>query len=185
MSTILTYANLESILLNPDIRKGQFIRLDSKTEARATKKSRVTSESFESLFGTSKIFKINSRTVQIGVSYESAVNGRREKEGMESNFVSAGTYGDVENNTIVRKSDGSWNMRVYHVKHNDDNVIWVREDGTELDDILVTRLKAEYLPIPKTSDKQGLDNQVMPLDFKPSSIIGFRMDGEDYLMAHI
>lgn len=184
---ILTNAALETLLLDPSLRKGQFIRLDSKTEARATVKSRTTLEPFASVFGTSKVWKINSRSVQIGVNYEDAVNRRLRKEGEEANFKSEGTYGEVENNTIVRKADGSWNMRVYHVQHPDDTVRWVRDDGTELSPDLVARLKAEFLPKPKPegTGKQGLDNQVMPLDFKPESILAIRMAGVDYIMAHV
>lgn len=183
---ILTNAALETLMLDPTIRKGQFIRLDSKTAARALVKSRKTSEPFAAIFGTSKVWKINSRNVQLRVNYTNAVNGRREKEGLEDNFQSKGTYGEVENDTLVRKPDGSFNVRVYHVKHPDDSVKWVRDDGTELSPDLVARLKAEFLPAPKDGEgRQGLDNEVKPLDFKPESILAFRMAGTDYIMAHV
>jgi hypothetical protein len=184
---ILTNAALETLMLDPTIRKGQFIRLDSKTEARATVKSRTTSEPFAAVFDTSKVWKINSRTVQLRVDYQNAVNGRREKEGLEKNFQSKGTYGEVENDTLVRKPDGSFNVRVYHVKHPDDSVRWLRDDGTELSPDLVARLKAEFLPKPKPEGegKQGLENAVQPLDFKPESILALRMAGVDYIMAHV
>lgn len=183
---ILTNAALETLMLDPTIRRGQFIRLDSKTLAKATVKSRMTSEPFAAVFGTSKVWKINSRNVQLRVNYEKSVNGRREKEGLDANFKSQGTYGEVENDTLVRKSDGSFNVRVYHVKHPDDSVKWVRDDGTELTPDLVARLKAEFLPKPKEGEgKQGLENEVQPLDFKPESILAFRMAGEDYIMAHV
>lgn len=182
---ILTNSQLETLLLDPTLRKGQFIRLDSKTKARALVKSRVTSEPFAAVFGTSTVWKINSRNVQIRIDYENAVNGRREREGKEADFQSQGTYGDLENGTIVRKADGSYNVRVYHVKHPEDSVRWVRDDGTELSADLVKRLKAEYLPAQKDSPKQDLENEVKPLDFLPSSILAFRMSGVDYIMARV
>ena len=184
---ILTNAALETLMLDPSIRKGQFIRLDSKTLARGLVKSRTTLESFASVFGTSKVWKINSRNVQLRVDYQNAVNGRREREGKEGDFKSQGTYGLVENDTLVRKADGSFNVRVYHVKHPDDTVKWVRDDGTELSPALVARLKAEFLPKPKPEGegKQGLENEVKPLDFMPESILAFRMAGTDYIMAHV
>jgi hypothetical protein len=184
---ILTNAALETLMLDPTLRKGQFIRLDSKTAARGTVKSRITGEAFASVFGSAKVWKINSRNVQIRIDYENAVNGRREREGMEGDFKSEGTYGDVQNGTLVRKADGTFNLRVYHVKHPDDSVRWVRDDGTELSPALVARLKAEFLPKPKPEGegKQGLDNEVKPLDFKPESILAFRMAGTDYIMAHV
>ena len=182
---VLTNAALETLMLDPSIRRGQFIRLDSKTAARALVKSRTTGESFASIFGTSKVWKINSRNVQLRVDYQNAVNGRREREGLEKNFQSEGTYGEVQNDTLVRKADGSFNVRVYHVKHPDDTVKWVRDDGTELTPDLVSRLKAEFLPVQKDSPKQGLENEVKPLDFKPDSILAFRMAGVEYIMAHV
>ena len=96
-------------------------------------------------------------------------------------------YGEVENDTLVRKADGSFNVRVYHVKHPDDSVRWLRDDGTELSPDLVARLKAEFLPKPKPEGegKQGLENAVQPLDFKPESILALRMAGVDYIMAHV
>lgn len=186
MSVILTNAALETLMLDPTIRKGQFIRLDSKTVAKTTVKSRKTLEPFALVFGTSKVYKINSRNVQLRCNYEDSVNGRREKEGKAGDFQSQGTYGQVENDTLVRKADGSFNVRVYHVKHPDDSVKWVREDGTELSPDLVARLKAEFLPAPKDGEgKQGLENAVQPLDFKPESILAFRMAGTDYILAHV
>lgn len=182
---VLTNAALETLMLDPSIRRGQFIRLDSKTAARALVKSRTTGESFASIFGTSKVWKINSRNVQLRVDYQNAVNGRREREGLEKNFQSEGTYGEVQNDTLVRKADGSFNVRVYHVKHPDDTVKWVRDDGTELTPDLVSRLKVEFLPVQKDSPKQGLENEVKPLDFKPDSILAFRMAGVEYIMAHV
>lgn len=183
---VLTNAALETLLLDPTIRRGQFIRLDSKTLVRGTVKSRTTSEPFASVFGTSKVWKINSRNVQLRVDYQNAVNGRREREGKEKNFQSQGTYGEVENDTLVRKADGSFNVRVYHVKHRDDTVKWVRDDGTELSPALVASLKAEFLPQSKEGEgKQGLENKVQPLDFKPDSILAFRMAGMEYVMAHV
>lgn len=183
---ILTHRELETLLLDPNLRKGQFIRLDSKTQARALVKSRTTGGSFATVFNSGKVWKINSRNVQLRVDYENAVNSRRDREGKESDFKSKGTYGEVENNTIVRKEDGSYNVRVYHVKHPDDSVRWVRDDGTELSPELVARLKVEFLPPPKKeSATQALDNEVQPLDFKPESILAFRMAGTDYIMAHV
>lgn len=182
---VLTNAALETLMLDPSIRRGQFIRLDSKTAARALVKSRTTGESFASIFGTSKVWKINSRNVQLRVDYQNAVNGRREREGKEKDFQSEGTYGEVQNDTLVRKADGSFNVRVYHVKHPDDTVKWVRDDGTELTPALVSRLKVEFLPVQKDSPKQGLENEVKPLDFKPESILAFRMAGVEYIMAHV
>lgn len=182
---ILTNAGLETLLLDPNLRKGQFIRLDSKTLARATVKSRLTSEPFAAIFGTSKVWKINSRQVQIGVDYAKVVNARREREGKEADFKSEGTYGEMEGLALLRMKDGGFQVRVFHVKHPDDKVRWVRDDGTELSPELVARLKAEFLPPHKESPKQDLENEVQPLNFKPESILAMRIAGTEYIMAHV
>lgn len=186
MSTILTYGELEKIMLSPELPKGQFIRLDSRTEAKATVKSRKTLESFEKVFGCQKVYKINSRQVQLKVDYENAVNGRREKEGLEGDFKSQGTYGTVENNTIVRKNEDQWYLRVFHVKNPLDKVKWVRDNGEELTPDLVKRLENEFLPLPKEGKgKQELENEVKPLNFKSDSILAIRMNGVEYIMARV
>lgn len=182
---VLTNSGLESLLLDLDSKAGQFIRLDSKTLVKGTVKSRTTLEPFASVFGTAKVWKINSRQVQIGLDYQKVVNTRREREGKEADFKSEGTYGEMETKCLLRREDGSFQMRVYHVKHPDDKVRFVRDDGTELSPVLVERLKSEFMPPKKESPKQDLENEVQPLNFKPESILALRISGMEYVMAHV
>lgn len=186
-SVILTRPELEALLIRMDKENaGQNIRMESKTVGRATKNSRTTGESFESVFQCAKVWKIASQTFQVGCDYEKVVNAHRAKEGLEKDFKSEGTYGEMETRTLLRKDDGSFQMRVFSNGVDASKNRWVRDDGTELTPDLVARLRAEFLPIRKEeAPKQGVEKTVQPRNFAPDSIIGFRVAGMEYVMARI
>lgn len=184
---ILTRPDFENLLVKMDKENaGQKIRLESRTQARANKKSRDTSEAFASVFGTSTVWKITSSNYRIGCDYEKVVNAHRDREGLEKDFKSQGTYGEMETRTLLRKEDGTFQMRVFVDKDDVPSVRWVRDDGTELSPALVSRLKAEFLP-PRKDDakKQGVEDVVKPRNFACESILGFRLAGVEYTMARV
>ena len=185
---LLTNNDLETLLLDLQGKPATFVRLESKTKARATVKSRTTLEPFYSVFGTDTVWKVDSRTVLLNASYEKVVNRRREKEGLEGDFESKGTYGNMIGKCLIEKDDGAKNVRFYYIPRKDDVARWVRADGTLLSPDLVERLKKEFLPVQKEgSGRQGLEsaNAFRPLDFKMESIRSLRMKGVEYIMAGV
>jgi hypothetical protein len=183
--TILTTPDLEALLFKLDKENaGQGIRMESRTIARGRKTSSVTGESKWEVFGSENIWKISSQNYKIGQDYENVVNIRRDREGVEGEFKSQGTYGNMEARTILRMKDGSFQMRVFVEGTDKSKNRWVRDDGTELSPELVARLKAEFLPPRKDeSPKQGIEKTVKPRNFAVDSILSFRAAGVDYIMA--
>lgn len=110
-TNLLTNNDLESLLLDLEGKPATFVRLESKTIARATVKSRVTLEPFASVFGTDTVWKLDSRTVLLNASYEKVVNRRREAAGLEADFKSEGTYGAMIGKCLIEKKDGAKNVR--------------------------------------------------------------------------
>ena len=187
MPTLLTNSALETLLHGMEGKPAQFVRLETKTKARAIKSSRITSEPFYDVFKTDTVWKVDSRTVLLNAKYENVVNSRRAKEGVSADFKSQGTYGEMDGKCLIRKDDGAVNVRTYYMKNADDKAIWLRADGTELSPELVARLKAEFLPPKKSNPKQGLseENEFHVMDFKMESIRGLRVAGTEYIMAGV
>jgi hypothetical protein len=184
---ILTTPDFEALLVKMDKENaGQKIRMETRTKARAIQKSRDTLEPFASIFGTSTVWKITSSNYRVGCDYEKVVNAHRDREGKEKDFKSEGTYGIMETRTLLRKDDGSFQMRVFIDKDDVPVVRWVRDDGTELSPNLVSRLKAEFLP-PRKDDgkKQEVEDVVKPRNLACESILGFRLAGVEYTMARV
>lgn len=185
---ILTKNQLADFLLSLEGKRAYFVGLTTQTIGRATKKSRTTLESFESVFGCREVFKLNETVALINASYEKIVRARREAEGVEDKenpFKSKGTYGELLGKCLIRKPDGVMNVRTYGVKRATDKSFWVRPDGTILSDALVKRLKAEFLPAPKGSGRQGLseDRKLNVIDYKMESIKSIKMEGVTYTVA--
>lgn len=167
--------------------RARFVRLESKTLARATKKSRATLEPFSTVFGCAEIYKIDSRNLLINAAYERVVNRRREASGLDADFQSEGTYGAMDGLCLLTREDGSKQMRTYHLPSKRDNSRWVKSDGTDLTEKEIARLKTEFLPVPSENKKQGLDSDktFRPLNFKLESIRGIKIDGQDYILAGV
>jgi hypothetical protein len=184
---LLTNNQLEILLKELEGKPATFVRLESKTVARANVKSRKTLEPFASIFGTDTVWKIDSRSMLLNVDYERVVNRRRVESGLAADFKSEGTYGKMEGKCILHSDKGDKQVRLYHVAHHNDNARWVRADGTELSPELVSRLKSEFLPERKPSAKQGLEGpkSFLPLNFKMESIKSLRMKGVEYIMAGV
>lgn len=185
MEQTVNHESLQFLLKALDGQRARFARLESRTQGRATVKSRITQESFASVFGTDSVWKLDDRTVLLNCTYEQVVNRRRVQEGKDADFKSEGTYGNLIGKCLLRlDKDGSMQVRTYHVKHRHDKSVWVKADGTPLTPELVNRLKAEFLPLPGKSVKQGLDNEFKVMNFKLDSIRSLTMGGVKYIIQH-
>lgn len=187
--TVLT-PRLEIITLLESLtgKRAYFTRIVSQTKGRANKKSRVTDESFQSIFGCNEVWKLDDRTLIINADYASMVNRRRKEEGThdaENPFKSKGTYGEMVNRCLLRKLDGEMQVRTYNHHHRKNKSRWIRPDGSELPSQLVNRLKSEFLPLPSGSSRQGLskNKEVQPLNFGLDSIKSLTLDKVEYILA--
>ena len=190
----ITRADLFALLL---AETGSAVRVGMKTitniipgKSSVTKKHRVTGKTFEEVWGTSLILKHSSKTVQINVNYEDAVNGRKENQGQEADFKTQGLkYGEfVEGSKILIKyeKDGvvKYYIRVYehNAKLGKKNE-YQRSTGKKLTKKEEKDLKVNFLPIKSEEVKpQGLEyvDAVKPVNYGFDTIIEFSMNKEKY-----
>ena len=133
------------------------------TEIKALKKSRVTKA--PTPLNLTTIKKYSYRVVSLGNQYEKAVNNRLKKEGKEQGFEAKGSYciSASDNNILYRhKMKDQFYVRYYsNLCHTHKVVVFYYDaNGVEIPKELFYKLQAEYFPLSKSNDNQGLNNEV-------------------------
>jgi hypothetical protein len=153
-----------------------------------TTKNRTTKIPFVDEWKCSILLKYATKTVQININYEDAVNGRKEKHGQEADFKSQGlSYGAfVEGSRVLIHDEekGKYYVRVYETntvlgKKNE----YKTPQGKVLTKDQVKNLKENYLPKKKEEVKsQDLDykDAVKPVNYLFDSIVQINMNDEQY-----
>lgn len=153
-----------------------------------TTKNRTSKIPFMDEWMCSMLLKYSTKTVQINVNYEDAVNGRKEKQEQEADFKSQGMkYGAfVEGSRILihDEANGKYYIRVYETnsklgKKNE----YKTPQGKVLTKDEAKNLKENYLPVKKEEVKsQGLDytDAVKPVNYAFDSIMQININGEQY-----
>jgi len=185
MSSILTYKDLENLLIGLEGQSAKFVRMHTRTIPAHTVKSRKTLKSFAETFGCDEVYKLDERVVLINASYERVVNRRRTEAGLAADFKSEGTYGELIGKCILKAKNGSTQVRTYHLPTHRDKSRFVKPDGTDFTPDQVKDLKENFLKLSGDNDKQGLvkGRQFRPLNFKMESVRSFKMDGQEYIVA--
>lgn len=153
------------------------------TKPKCTVKSRLTKEPYEEIFKHGAIVCASRRYVTIGNTYEVAVNNRRAKEGKEKDFEADSLpWGEwVPGSKILIQHNGNTYLRVYYLSANSKKSTkdYYFENGEHLPEELIPRLEAEFLPVEKENEKQGLEkeDQVIVNTVKLSGIVRLHFAG--------
>lgn len=139
---------------------------------------------FADLFGGKDVFKTSTRSgYGFGnYSYESMVQNRREKEGVTGEFKSEAPRGRKfldESRVILQseKDENQYYIRTYQFnKGCSTDSVYHYSDGTPLNETEVEMLR-DFLPIPSSCAKQGLDNEVIVNDFKLEGVMYIKLGG--------
>ena len=187
MQTISENQLLE-ILLNQKNRSNKTISLKTKTFPKCLKKSRLNKQTLKERFGTEKILKESSLTVQINTIYENSVNNRLEKDGQEKDFKSSGmNYGNfVMDSRCVIEDSGKYYLRTYQTNSKlGKNSRFLKDDGTEIVDEQLQQLKDEFLdekPEFISSQNLSYEDSCKPTNYKFSSLNEITIDGEHFVI---
>lgn len=117
--------------------------------------------------------KRSTMLVNIGWGYENAVNNQRLREGKEADFQAEGRKWGVRRNSKIVEHKGQLYVTMKSEQHFDTTFI-------QGDVILDKTLVEPFLPKRAKAETQELDKDVMPLDYKVSSIKQITLRGETY-----
>lgn len=129
-----------------------------------------------------EVTKITHKQVQVGYSYQNAVNNRLSKEGKNTDFVSEPLpWGEwlIPNKLITHK--GSIYFRLYDFKGaQNDKMYFV--SGNKATEEEVNVIKA-YENSKSSSSKQGLtaENEVRPTAVNIDNVLTFKCGAVDYI----
>jgi len=119
-----------------------------------------------------RVAKESTVNAQINFNYENAVNNRREKEGSERDFQTAGLrWGNKNSNNSIVYNNGQWYLqvrvlKVYSTKYFVDNK---ETPKSEIE---------QYLPVRKEgSGRQGVENEIIIRTYKLDNITSITIDG--------
>lgn len=133
-----------------------------------------------------KVTKVCRMDVQLGFSYENAVNNRLEKQGDERCFEAEplkwGTWvKGFENKVIEHK--GAYYLRYYHMRNADVQCVWM-VNGVVANAEQFRKIMDYLSSHKKSNDRQtevGLvENQVTPRAVKASGIIRLAVNGVEW-----
>ena len=187
MQTISENQLLE-ILLNQKNRSNKTISLKTKTIPECLKKSRLNKQTLRERFGTDKIFKESSLTVQINTIYENSVNNRLEKDGQETDFKSSGmNYGNfIMDSRCVIEDSGKYYLRTYQTNSKlGKNSRFLKDDGSEIVGEELQQLKDEFLkekPEFISSQNLSYEDSCKPTNYKFASLNEITIDGEHFVI---
>jgi hypothetical protein len=181
MKTITT---AELIELLRDTKGAMIVGVESLTDAKATKKDRVTKA--PNTFGD--IFKKSRSVVMMGANYEASVNRQHEREhGSEGEFIADSLpWGEwfIKNKVIIHKGELYLRTQttVGQRKVRPAKVQYMDASGSPLTYADVK----PFLPVDNGSDKQrahGVEGEVKVRTFKLSSILSLRIGGETVMIS--
>lgn len=186
----MTTKGLRDKLLELTGKRAYFVTIQTKTDARAKVKSRVTLEPIQQVYGTTTIYKVAKRRVLINASYEKMVLKRRAGEGIVDDSWKAGElkWGHpVGQSKCLYQKDDQFYLRVYQLKTGDLGTAYYRDDGTEItDEKLLARLPNEFLNL-QHDGRQGLsaEHKVIVNTYKLESIYAINHDRFNWLVVNI
>jgi hypothetical protein len=164
-----------------------FANIITVTEPKLTKKSRTTGATLNETFNHSRIIKIGERQVSIGNCYETAVNNRGEKLGLD-NFdftASPRTWGSRVENSAIIEHKNEYYLEYFYLNANKSTYKYVWENGDELTQEELSIAKIDFLPVNNGSNKQaeaGLDKeeQIAINTVKIDNILSIKAFGKEY-----
>lgn len=184
----MTTTELRDMLLGLTGKRAYFVTISTKTDARARQTSRVTEETIQQVYGTSKIYKVSRRRVLINASYERMVLKRRAAEGIVDDSWKASElkWGhQVGSSKCLYQKDDQYYLRAYQLKHGDFGTFYYRDDGSKItDEKLLERLEPEFLKL-QSEGRQGVKNKVIVNTYKLESIMEINHDKFNWLIAKI
>lgn len=133
-----------------------------------------------------KVTKVCRMDIQLGYSYENAVNNRLRKQGDEATFEAEnlkwGHWVDGFENKLIEHK-GEYYLRYYHMRNADMECKWMI-NGVVASSEQVRKIM-DYLTANKqTSNRQAecglVDNQVVPRAVKVSGIIRLAVNGNEW-----
>jgi len=112
-------------------------------------------------------------------SYQGMVNKRRREEGHPDQFVANKPNGMVflDGSTTILKNDSDdiLYLRAFKFNNTTTDEIYHYEDGTQLSDHGVARLRSGFLQIETDSIRQEVENVVRPISFKLDGIVYIKL----------
>jgi hypothetical protein len=153
-------------------KKGaDFITFSALTEVKVNKSAVIGGiKQTNPFFG--RIAKESTVNAQINFNYENAVNNRREKEGSDRDFQTAGLkWGNKNHNNSIVYNNGQWYLQVRVLKGYGTRYF---VDGKETPK---SEIEA-YLPVKKEgSGRQGVEDEIIIRTYKLDNINSITMNG--------
>lgn len=138
-----------------------------------------------------KVTKVCRMDVQLGFSYENAVNNRLEKQGNERCFVAEplkwGQWVEGFENKVIEHK-GAYYLRYYHMRNADCASVWLVNGAVATAEQF--RKIMDYLTSKKkSSDRQTevglIENQVEPRAVKVENIIRLAVNGVEWSATEV
>jgi hypothetical protein len=146
----------------------------ARTTKNSLKKSRKTGEPTPA--NLLQITVYTAATVSMGNDYEALVNRKLVAQGDKPDFEAGGTYcSPFTKNRLVYKHNerDDFYLRVYPNACHSFNTKIVRKDadGNVISDSEWKEIEAEYFPLKKPSDNQGLDEELRVNNYKLENVL--------------
>jgi hypothetical protein len=165
MAKIITRGELTAILAA--VKGVTFSTIVTRTEPKLLK----TNNPFT---GIKKVSRVN---VTIGFNYQNSVNNQRQREGSDTDFESLPRkWGERIKGTPLVSHNGNMYLEAKVEKTLDH--MYINTHGQNIPDDLI----APFLP-KHGETRQELDKEVILRDYKIDSIIGIKINGEEYTVA--
>lgn len=160
--------------------KSTIVSMNTVTEIKCNKKSRVSGVSFDSAF-KGPVFKAAKLVGNVGISYENSVNNQRMREEINADFEAEslpwGEFYCGSKNVITHK--GEFYLRYYPsmgITSQYDKSTLIYADGTPLTEAECEIIN-EYTATPHTSSRQGTEKEIKVRTIKMSNIKTIKING--------
>jgi hypothetical protein len=136
------------------------------TEPKMVVKDRITKEPNPYL---GRVKKISKMVLSLGNNYESAVENRRKKEGVQGGFQAGTITGRRHVSRMILESEKNPEQKyleVFAMSNTPAQVEYRLDDGTVVD---AEKIKP-YLPVESENKSQGLENDVKVFTYKLENV---------------
>ena len=169
MATTITTNQLFDILAS--IRGAKFATITTLTDVAMRK----TNNPYAGL-----VKKLSSMNVTLNFIYRNSVNAQRAKEGNQEEFVPhERKWGKKIQGTMFVEHKGEFYVEA-KMNGAPQNVVYLLEN-----EVIEKEVISEFLPA-KSSNKehQGVEKEIVLRDFKMASIVGLKVDGQEYVVKN-
>jgi hypothetical protein len=171
----ITKTQLVDLLTKIDGKQATFISIVAEVDARLKKRGNKYSKD--------SITKINKYSGLINYNYQNSVNNQREREGIDTNFVSKATYASKINdkyNGCLAQHDVTGQVYLVFKEQSSQKPIY-KINGAEVDDETEQYLKQFRSESPK-SVSQGVDKTVEHRNVKIENIKTIILNSTEYVV---